>query len=277
MGKGAAGAVTYWVGFAVWCGVFGGLVLIGLWRYATRGTWQERGLARVRRVWEADPVRGWRTTCTPGCRRGPGDRRRDGWAPPAATAAAADCYPAWPGREVAVWVRTRRPDLFRVAAEPATFVLRHGALVVPGAALLVFPLLRLVLAGVAASRRSSCCPAARCGRRSSSCTSVVNCARCAAGSGRCGPRRPGSTRAGDRRGAWRIEEDRGNVGDDTPVVAFTTLDQRQVTALCEPSLRTNLERGGSNVPLLYGRVLAPGTRASPPTSRCSDVRWRGPR
>jgi hypothetical protein len=245
--------VTYWVGFAVWCGVFGGLVLVGLWRYATRGTWQERGVARVLRVWEADSARGWRNGVPAevsfvdpvtgderlGTTHGGGGR-------------CGLLSAAWPGREVAVWVRTRRPDLFRVAAEPATFVLRHGALVVPAAALLVFPLLRLVLrghGGVEALFLLSC------GAVWTAVVLVHFGGELRQLRGRIRALRTEPVRTAGRViatcGAWRTEEDRGNVGDDTPVVAFTTLDQRQVTALCEPSLRTNLERVGSEVPLLY--------------------------
>ncbi|MEE4544719.1 DUF3592 domain-containing protein [Streptomyces sp. V4-01] len=247
--------MTYWVGCAVWCGLFGVLVLVGAWRYATRGTWQRRGVARVLRVWEADQAKGWGNGVPAevsfvdpvtgeervGTTHGGGGR-------------CGLLGAAWPGREVTVWVRTRRPDIFRVAAEPATFVLRHGLLGIPAVALPVFPLFRLVLGadgdvGVEALFLLSL------GTVWTAVTFVVFAGELRETRRRARALRTEPVRTTGRviatREAWRPEEDRGHVGNDTPVVAFTTLDRREVTAVCELTLRTNVERVGGEVPLLY--------------------------
>jgi hypothetical protein len=245
--------VAYWVGFAVWGGVFGTLVAVGLWRYATRGPWQERGVARVLRVWEADPAKGWGNGVPAevsfvdpvtghervGVTHGGGGR-------------CGLLGAAWPGREVEVWVRTRRPDIFRVVDEPARLILRHGAFGVPAAALLAFPLFWFALGGRggveavlllsfgtvwtaltlhlwAGERREA-------GRR----TRVLRAETV-----------PTTGKVIGIRESRKMDDDRSFVASDTPVVAFTTRDGLDVTAICRISWRTNVEHVGAEVPLIY--------------------------
>ncbi|MFI1096790.1 DUF3592 domain-containing protein [Streptomyces sp. NPDC020917] len=115
--------MAYDVVLGVWCAVFGGLAAWCGGRFLARGPWRQAGTARVLRVWERELGKGWRhgVPAEVACVDPVGGRELVGTTR-GGEGSAGELAAAWPGRELAAFVRLRRPDEFRVRTRLLRFV-----------------------------------------------------------------------------------------------------------------------------------------------------------
>jgi len=244
--------MAYDVVLGVWCAVFGGLAAWFGGRFLARGPWRQVGAARVLRVWERAQGKGWPdgVPAEVACVDPAGGRELVG-VTRGGEGSAGELAAAWPGRELAAFVRLRRPDVFRVRSRSVRFVDAYlfglwsflGLTAVPLAARALFgrhvlvaslPVsVGVVVLGVVVIAVVQGTAEGRYRRR------LLAAAR------------PATAVVIDLKETWDPAKGVKKATLRTPVLSFTTDDGIQVTAVCAYESATGHVRPGNEVVVRY--------------------------